>query len=163
VWARAIARKLDPELGRTQHYSYGTETQVGILNSMRDIYTPETLETATPSGGVRVTTSPDSVEQWTGYPTSVSDYSWDSSPRRRTWPGETLIFGDSFTFYALPNLLPIFRHGRFMWIYAVEIPDLLKAMKKADTVVLEVYQTFMPYGHLLTTKAFRQQVRKALG
>ena len=162
VWARAIAKKLDPGLGRVQRYTYGTETAVGILNSMRDIFTPETLETAAPAGRVRSTTAADSVEQWTGYPTSVSDYSWNSRPSRLTWPGRTLIFGDSFTFYALPNLLPLFRHGRFMWIYAVEVPDVLKAIRKADTVVLEVYQTFMPYGHLLTTKALRQQVREAL-
>jgi hypothetical protein len=162
IWAKAIATKLDPRLGRRQHYTYGTETAVGILNSMRDIHTPETLETAMPAVRVRSTISKDSVLPWDGYPQGVTDYAWNSRPAKRTWPGKTLIYGDSFSFYALPNLLPLFRHGRFMWIGAVEVDDVVQAMKEADTVVLEVYQTFIPYGHVLTTKAFRQQVRKAL-
>jgi alginate O-acetyltransferase complex protein AlgJ len=162
IWAKAIAAELDPRLGRRQHYTYGTETAVGILNSMRDIHTPETLETAMPAVRVRSTIAEDSVLPWDGYPQGVTDYAWNSKPARRTWPGRTLIYGDSFTFYALPNLLPLFRHGRFMWIGAVEVDDVVRAIKDSDTIVLEAYQTFMPLGHVLTTKAFRTQVRDAL-
>ncbi|MDX6373024.1 MAG: hypothetical protein QOD98_2012 [Nocardioidaceae bacterium] len=162
IWARAIGAKLDPKLGDRQRYTYGTETQVGLFNSLRGIDTPETLETAMPAGHVHTRTSRSSVMQWAGYPNGVSDYSWDSRPANRTWPGHTLVFGDSFSFYALPNLLPLFRHGRFMWIGTVDVHDVVRAIRHSDTVVFEVYQTFLPLGTVLTTKEFRQQVRAAL-
>ena len=92
----------------------------------------------------------------------MSDYAWNSRPAKLTWPGRTLVFGDSFSHYALPNLVPLFRHGRFMWIGEVELDDVVEAIRDADTVVLEVYQTFLSIGSVLTTKAFRQQVRRAL-
>lgn len=162
IWARAIGARLDPRLGRRQRYHYGSETAVGLLNSMRGIDTPETLETAMPAGRVRSRTAKDSVLPWDGYPQGVTDYAWVSRPARLTWPGRTLVFGDSFSFFALPNLLPLFRHGRFMWIGAVDIEDAVRAIKDSDTVVFEVYQTFLQVGTVLTSPDFRRQVRRAL-
>lgn len=162
IWARAIAAELDPRLGREQRYSYGTETAVGLFNSLRDIEVAETVETAMPAGRVHTRTAKNSVQQWAGYPTGVSDYAWNSRPAKRTWPGRTLVFGDSFSFYALPNLLPLFRHGRWMWLGVVDLDDAAAAIKDADTVILEVYQSFLFIGSDLATQKFRQKVRRAL-
>jgi len=162
IWTRAVASALDPRLGRKQRYSYGTETAVGLFNSLREIDSPETVETAMPAGPVRSRTAKNSVQQWAGYPSGVSDYAWTSKPARLTWPGRTLVFGDSFSFYALPTLLPVFRHGRFMWIGTVDLDDVVAAIKDADTVVLEVYQSFLLIDSDLTSQAFRQKVRRAL-
>ena len=38
--------------------------------------------------------------------------SWVSSPAKLTWPGRTLLLGDSFMWYALENLRPIFQPRR---------------------------------------------------
>lgn len=163
IWTRALASALDPRLGRKQSYTYGTETAVGLFNSLRGIESPETVETAMPAGRVHSRTAKNSVQQWAGYPSGVSDYAWNTKPASRTWPGKTLVFADSFGFYALPNLLPLFRHGRFMWIGTVDLDDVVDAIKDSDTVVLEVYQSFLLIDSDLTSKAFRHKVRRALG
>lgn len=162
VFAKSLAKTLDRRLGRRQQYTLGTETRVGLFNLWLDDETPETLQTALPLTSVRTGTTRRSVEDYTGYPDIVIDHSWKSRPARKTWPGRTLLLGDSMTLFALANMRPIFRHGRFMWVEHVAIEDVVKAIVKADTVVLEVLQTFMPLSQVLVSKSFRRAVGKAL-
>jgi hypothetical protein len=157
IFAKALATRLDPKLGRRQHYDYSHETRVGSLNELRGIQTPETVETATPRHGSRVQT--EGATSWS-YPTIIFDHSWRSAGKQ-VWPGDTLLVGDSYMWFALDNLRPIFKKGRFMWYAHVNQQDLLQAMVKADTVVIDVYQSFLPSTYI-TTDAFRHQVRRTL-
>jgi hypothetical protein len=159
VFAKQLAARLDPRLGHTQRYVYGTETRLGELNRALGIDTPETLETAFPSGGVRVRDA-DDRHAWAGYPSFTFDHSWRSSPPAKTWPGRTLLLGDSFMWYALENLRPIFRHGRFLWI-AMTTSDVARAIKQSDTVVIEVLQLFVP-GTTIANTEFLKRLRRTL-
>ena len=162
VFARAVAGELSAKVARAQRYSYGTETRVGLFNSLRGIDTPELAETAVPAGKVTVRTAKGSVEDWAGYPDLALDHAWDSSPRQRTWPGRTLLLGDSFMMFALESMRPVFRHGRFIWVDHVDRAHVIQAIKQSDTVVIEVLQTFLPLGQPLVDKSFRSAVRRAL-
>jgi hypothetical protein len=162
IFVQELARRLDPALARRQHYVYGTETRVGLLNLVLGNNTPETAETELPADHVRTRTAKNSVEDFTTYPDVVLDHSWVTSPARKTWPGRTLLLGDSFMLFALASMRPVFRQGRFMWVGHVDEDDVIQAIKHSDTVVLEILQTFVPLGSLMVSKEFRQRVKKAL-
>jgi hypothetical protein len=160
-WTRALARHLDPRLARRQHYSFGTSTAVGYLSTIRGVDVPETIPTAVYDGPVRVRTAPDSVDDLDaadGYPV---DHSWVSRPRGKTWPGHTLLVGDSFTLLALDQLRPLFARGRYLWTGNVPEQAVADAIAGSDTVVLEVVQ-FFAAGNPLATKSLRTLVRRAL-
>jgi hypothetical protein len=160
IFAEQVAARLSPELASYQRFRAGKETMLGVLNAMLEIWVKETAEAAYPDNGVRVRTAPGSTH-WNGMPSVVLDHSWNSKPTRKTWPGHTLLIGDSFMMHALENFRPMFRHGRFMWVGHVELDDIVSAIAAADTVVIEIYQTGVtptPIGKM----AFRHQVRTAL-
>jgi hypothetical protein len=48
-----------------------------------------------------------------------------------------------------------------MWFSHVALQDVVKAIKKSDTVVLEVFELFAP-GTILSTKDFQAELRQAL-
>ena len=100
------------------------------------------------------------AKDWS-YPAITFDHSWSSRPVRHTWPGRTLLLGDSFLWYALENLRPVFGHGRFLWSGHVDDSVVLSAIKRADTVVIEGYQLLLPFTPMLS-ESFRSQVRKVL-
>jgi alginate O-acetyltransferase complex protein AlgJ len=160
VFARALATHLTPRLGQQQRYTYGTETRLGILNLALGVDAPETLETAAPAGRVKVRTAKGAAD-WGGYPEFTFEHAWDSAPANRTWPGRTLLLGDSFMWYALENLRPVFRHGHFVWIDHTGT-DVPQAIKSSDTVVIELLQLFLPTSSILTP-AFRRTVARELG
>ncbi len=159
VLAKTLATHLSPRLGRQQRYTYGEESRTGALNLAQGVDAPETLQTATPAGRVKVRTAKGAAD-WGGYPEFTFDHAWDSAPAARTWPGRTLLLGDSFMWYALESLRPVFRHGHFVWIdhSGTDVP---KAIKDSDTVVLEVLQLFLPTSSILTP-AFRRAVAREL-
>jgi hypothetical protein len=160
VFAKALAKRLDPKLGKRQRYRYGTEQWNGMLNEMRGIEDPETSETAFPKVKVKVRTKRGS-DPYPGYPAGVYDHSWKSSPAKRTYPGKTLVMGDSFSMLALENLRPLFRDGRWIWHFESRPRDVIDAIVDADTVVIEVYQLYTP-GLTFTTPEFLAKLRKAL-
>jgi hypothetical protein len=160
VYARALARRLDPRLGKQQRYHYGTETHLGGLNVIRGIFTPEVSPTATPTHTRRVRTTP-GTPAWAGYPELTYDHSWDTRPAHRTYPGRTLLLGDSFMMFALDNLRPLFRHGHWMWFDHSPRDAMIAAIKHSDTVILEPYQNFAVVQDL-SGPAFLGALRKAL-
>ncbi len=160
LFAKQLAQMLNPRLARIQRTTFGTETGVGALNLIRGVNTEETLERAFPATKVKVTPRPTDTP-WTGYPELVFEHSWDTKPARKTWPGHTLIIGDSFSMFGLASLRPVFRHGRWMWFSHVALQDLVKAIKQSDTVVIEVYELFVP-GTIVSTRAFQRELRQAL-
>ena len=86
VFVKALADRLDPKLGRRQHYTYGTEVGLGMLNAQRGDSTTETLETAFPDTAVKVR-SGRGCDEWAGYPTLIYDTCWNSSTREEDLAG----------------------------------------------------------------------------
>jgi hypothetical protein len=71
------------------------------------------------------------------------DISWSNRPARKTWPGRTLLLGDSFTYLGMESLVPLFRQARFMWLGHVNNVDIVRAVTESDTVVIEVAQRYV--------------------
>lgn len=157
-WALALADDLDPRLARRQHYRDVTQAHYGFLNHLLDDPTVETGPTVEYAGGVRVQTAKGSP-----FPmgSQGSDMSWRSTPARKTWPGRTLMLGDSFTMVGLGLLAPLFRHGRFLWNKDHNEKVIADAVAASDTVVIEVYQTFL-YGSPLGSVALLKAVKREL-
>jgi hypothetical protein len=154
VFTKALATRLSPKLGKVQRYRKGSLTQFGGLNALLHIPDEETAETATVRGGEEVTPRKVAAAQ-------IFDNSWQTNRHRQTWPGRTLVIGDSMMSAALYNLRPIFARGRFMWLGHVTTADLAKAIAKADTVIFETIQIFVPVVDIGTAE-FRGQVKHAL-
>jgi hypothetical protein len=153
-FTRALAGRLDPRLARRQTYRHGTLTAIGGLNALLHDPTAETVPTAEPGRNVKV--SPRTVA-----PTKAFDTTWRTRPAHRAWPGRTLAVGDSMMAVSLTTLRAVFQRGRFMWLGHVETSDIARAIARADTVVLETVQLFVPVNDLAKPQFYRQ-VRRAL-
>lgn len=160
-WVRVLAQELDPRIARQQRYVSSTLTAVGYLNTILGNHTPETVPDVVYAGKVKVKTAPGSAYELDPGGVLAMDHSWNSAPASRTWPGHTLLLGDSFSLVGLPVLRPLFRHGRYLWVGNVAPEDIARAIADSDTVVMEVVQFFM-FGHLLGQSSFRKLVKKEL-
>jgi hypothetical protein len=158
-FAKTLATRLDPRLGRLQKYRYGTETRLGLLNGYAGRSELETVPTARPGGRVDVRDA--GGFSWSGYPEFTFENAWVSSPKRHTWPGRTLVLGDSFAWYALENLRPLFRRGHFLWFSHAVDKEILRSIERADTVVIEIYQLVTPRTPI-TRPAFLRKLAKVL-
>ena len=160
-WGQSLAKALDPRVARLQRYRAGTRTHVpdiAFLIGQQDVY--ETAPARLTKTRVRVSPARGSVaydvETLTGY-----DLSWQTSPVSRTWPGRTLLLGDSFTYVGMESLMPLFQHGRFMWIGHTGTDAMIQAVIESDTVVVEVVQRYVP-SSLVTKPATQLQLALAL-
>jgi hypothetical protein len=159
IYTKQLAKRLDPAIGARQRYQAGPDQSgVGAMTAAQGDDTPETVPSLVPRTTVEVTPLPGTPEL--GSATYIAEHEWRSSPARLTYPGRTLVIGDSFGLMALANLRPVLRRGHFMW---ADNPyrKLAAGIRKADTVVIEIAHLFVgvtPLG----TKAFRTAVRKAL-
>jgi hypothetical protein len=161
IWAKKLAAALSPKLAKQQKYVASTRTRVGDLAQIQSSdAAPETEPALLPANGVTVTTDPGSD----GYdPTQLVslDHSWTSSPARKTWPGHTLLIGDSFSYLGLDPERVLFHKGRFLWQGLNPVATELSAIRTADTVVIEVVERFVS-ATPIATRAFRDAVRQAL-
>jgi hypothetical protein len=158
TWVDALAAHLDPELAARQTSRKGKETIETDVSFLGVI--PETRET----GPATYSTTPVKVVAHPAYDSGrvVSlEHTWTSRPASRAWPGRTLLIGDSFTYRALDNLMPLFAHGRFLWYGQEGVPSISDGIVKADTVVIAIVQRWVPISPLTTT-AFRREVTEAL-
>ena len=159
VYARALATELDPELGSRQRYVRGPR-QTGLWPMAAQLgLPPEKVPTVRPAVPVKVTELEGTLD--VAFDEYVFTHTWRTQPAARTWPGRTLLLGDSFTFGGLRNLRPLFQRGRYLWIGHVDQAEINKAVVKADTVVIEVAQLLMTTSPL-TEDSFRRTVRQAL-
>ena len=160
TWAEDVAQQLSPKLAQRQSYRRDTESlhvNLSFLGMDGDIV--ETSRGRATTTKVRVTPKPDSGVFDPEVPSPT--VGWRASPRQRTWPGHTLLLGDSFTYRALDPLMHLFRNGDFLWLGLVPAPDLVDAIANADTVVIEVVQRYVP-GSILGMKPMLEDLRKAL-
>jgi hypothetical protein len=163
VFALALADRLSPKVAQLQSYRYGTEQRVGILNYFVGNMVLETAETATPTTKVTTRTAGTSTDQvWSGYPQITYDYTWNTRPVRRTVPGDTVILGDSFSMFALDSLMPLFQRGRYLWRGNIPEKVEFQAVKRSDTVVIEVAQVLAALGSPLADPGYRKRLQKAL-
>ena len=157
-YALELAQALDPALARRQRYRKATQTQVGYLNYIRGIQTPESVRSVRYAGKVTVHTAKDSP--WP-MGSSHTDMRWRSTPASKTWPGHTLLLADSFTVVGLDSLAPLFRSGRFLWNNNFPDQVVAKAVAHADTVVIEVVQ-WLVHGSSLGSVSLRKAVKREL-
>ena len=160
-YAKTVAKRLDPQLAKRQTYRTGHETIETDLSFLGII--PETFET----GPAQFPTTPVTVEAVPGSVVYNPDvvispvHEWTTSPPGATWPGRTLLIGDSFTYRGLDGLMPLFEHGEFLWVGQPGVPSVVDGIVAADTVVIEVVQRWLPISPLVR-KPFKVQVRRAL-
>lgn len=160
TFARELARRLDPKVAILQRYRAAEETisvdfnAIGLLDGVQ-----ETGPAKFPTTRVRTRPTHGSVAF---DPVNVSPYlQWANRPARRTVAGTTLIVGDSFAYRAMPSLLPLFEHGRFIWPAPHNLDLIARAIKKSDTVVLEVVQRYLPSSAVVSV-ALRRAVADEL-
>ena len=159
-WAHALARTLDGQLAKKQSYRPDTESLEVDLSFLGLV--GQIIETAVG----RATTTKVNVLPKPGTNTFDPNVpsptvAWSSKPKQRTWPGHTLLLGDSFTYWSMNPLMPLFRHGQFLWIGITPVKTIVKSIVASDTVVIEVVQRYVT-GSVLATKPFRRAVHKGL-
>jgi hypothetical protein len=161
VAAEQVARRLSPKVAALQHYRPTERTHRGDLSYYVPGKGAETAPARVPRNGV-VTRPGAGSPAYDPTLTSVyTDLSWVSSPRAKTYPGDTLLLGDSFTYVSFEAMSNVFRKGRFIWTGTQSDDAVVAAIKQADTVVLSVVQRFAPITPLISP-AFQDQVRTAL-
>ena len=160
VYTKRLAAALRKSVGARQRYKPGpAQTAVGAMTTYLGDDTPETVKSLVPRTKVVVRPRPGTTP--IGVSTYVREHEWRSSPKKLTYPGRTVIIGDSFGYIALTNLRPIFRRGQFLWADNTA-SVMANAIKKSNTVVIELAHLFSAVSPL-GTKAYRTAVRKALG
>jgi alginate O-acetyltransferase complex protein AlgJ len=148
-WGHAVARRLDPAVAASQRYKETERTHIPdiafVVGNMSIHESEEARATVTKVRSRPTSGSPKyNVEALSGF-----DLSWTSRPKRgfkpraKTWPGHTLLLGDSFTYVGMESLIPLFRHGRYMWTGHVDTDDLIDAVAASDPVVIEVAQRYV--------------------
>jgi hypothetical protein len=164
VYAKELAKKLSPRVGRAQKYTATKRTMVGDLYGTLGLNTPETADALLPSNGVKVRTAPGSQDFHPDayYPVSYTT-SWTSTPKRKTWPGKTLLVGDSFTLRGLESLRPVFHRGTFLWTQPWMIQKIAKAIPGHDTIVFESAQMFVAFSILARPDMLRAVKRELRG
>lgn len=147
-WGQAVAQRLDPAIAKIQRYRKTTRRHIPdiayVLGNMSTHEKEQARATVTKVRSRADAGSPGyNVETLTGF-----DLRWSSLPKKKVWPGHTLLLGDSFTYLGMESLIPLFRHGRFMWTGHVDNGDLIQAVTQSDTVVIEVAQRYVPTSQL---------------
>lgn len=147
VWVKRLAQRLSPRIARAQKWRPSTASYWGLFNQYRDMSDLETEPALVPGPGVRVISTKGVVPGPAIPPPSVlvhtdeiKDLRWVTKTRRPTWPGHTLLIGDSFTFAGLQLMRPLFQRGEFLWFHVNDPATIAQAVLKSRTVVLELVQ-----------------------
>jgi hypothetical protein len=64
-------------------------------------------------------------------------------------------------YLALESIRPLFQRGRFLWIGDRSVPTIIDEIVRADTVVIEIVQRYMP-DSVLTAKKTQRRIAAAL-
>jgi hypothetical protein len=142
VYAKEVARHLSRRLAHAQRYVSTQRTKLGDLEVFLADAMVETAPARLPANGVTTRAAHGSATFDPSYTSIYMDLSWTSTPARKTWPGRTLLLGDSFTYTALEPLMNLFHRGRFMWLGYNDIDEIVRAISRADTVVIAAVQRF---------------------
>ena len=148
TYARLLAEKLDADAAEdVRVVRRGSVTRLGDLARLAGLTFTETVPQAQVQTGARsrfldTTTTYDTQPDWS------SPHRWKSvGGTHAPITGHTVLIGDSFTYYALPNLMPLFDDAEFFWGGVLTpIPNIMAGIAAADTVVIEVAERYVgPY------------------
>jgi alginate O-acetyltransferase complex protein AlgJ len=161
MYAQALAAHLDPALSRRLRLKPERVTKVGDLVKLIGLSSTESVASATLSTGGTVFQDPKTAN----YDPMRAVYQpekWITSPGKGLVQGRTLLLGDSFTYFALASLRPMFTHGTFFWSGTVPEGQLISEIKSSDSVVIEVVERYVT-GSLYVQPPFQERVSAALG
>jgi alginate O-acetyltransferase complex protein AlgJ len=162
VFSKALAEHFGPRLGARVTTTPETITKTADLNILLGLTAKETPPSLKVSTGTTVTPQPGWVA-YSPYKDLYGKERWTTRPAAGLVPGKSVIVGDSFAYYALGNLRPLFADGTFLWTGHVSETDIVNAIVASDTVVLEIAQRNLATSHIFASARFRQKVAAALG
>ncbi|WP_341350858.1 hypothetical protein [Nocardioides convexus] len=161
VLARRLAERLDPALAARLEVRKGQRSKTGDLTLLAGLDFDEEAASADVSAGGEVRESAGS-DHWDEGTPVYGTHRWTTAPSAGLVPGRTALVGDSFTYFALGNLRPLFAEGEFLWIaHPVAQAQIVAGIVDADTVVLETVQRSLTRS-LLVSDTFYLAVKKAL-
>lgn len=148
TYAQALAAKLDPALADRITVERDTRTQVSDLNDLIGLTAWETAPSAQLSTGAPAVPTADS-ETYDYYQPYGGVQKW-LTDTDGALPGKTTLIGDSFTYYSLENLRPLFADGQFLWDRNTEDDqDFIEAIIASDTVIISTAQRNVTANKLL--------------
>lgn len=164
LFATAIAQQLDPDVATTLEL---TDT---VVRRRGDLFEMVGLPFAEQAPGVVLGTGGEVAEVGDSsrfdpdrdvYPMNK----WRTGPAGTRIQGRSLLIGDSFTYYALDVLRPLFAEGTFFWTgKSGPTSSLLDQIEAADTVVIEsVQRQVADPGGVLESEKFRKLLAQRLG
>ena len=162
VYARALAEHLDPALARRIRLHPDHLTKVGDLAALLGLTSKETPQSTRLSTGGTVRPDP-RLEQFDPLQARYGMQRWTTRPAAGLIQGDTLIVGDSFAYFGIANLRPLFADGTFVWIGRIQEKDLIAEVLASDTVILEMVQRNLGMAHPLLRPAFQDKLAAALG
>jgi alginate O-acetyltransferase complex protein AlgJ len=161
ILARALADRLEPGLGDRARVRTTSRTQTGDLIRLVGLDSRETAPAALVEVGGQVRETSDS-DHFDPARAVYGVHRWTTGPGSGPIPGRTVLVGDSFTYFALDNLRPLFAEGEFLWFgHGTSEQQAIDAIVGADTVVLEVVQREL-VGHKLISPGLYRKLRAAL-
>ncbi|MEV6287380.1 hypothetical protein [Kribbella sp. NPDC051770] len=159
VFAKALAEKLGLQARLTTTPDQVTKTaDLNVLLGLTATETPPSLQVST---GTTVTPQP-GYAAFDATKVLYGVEKWKTTPATGLVGGKSVLIGDSFSYFALGNLRPLFADGTFLWTGHVSEEELIAGIKEADTVVIQLVQRSLTPGHVFATKAFRDKVAAAL-
>ena len=88
---------------------------------------------------------------------------WTTTPAAGLVQGRTALVGDSFTYFALGNLRPLFAEGEFFWVgQPASTEDIVDGILASDNVVISVAQRNVARNLLITEYFYVSLVRALL-
>lgn len=161
IYAQAVAERLDPDLASRIKITPGEMKRVGDLTKMLGLSTKETGESATLTAGGKVVPDP-KLDQFDPYKVLYGKEKWTTKPSTGLIQGDTVILGDSFTYYALGTLRPLFANGTFLWTGHFTHAEVIATIKKSDTVVIQLVERSLSEQHTFAHPDFQKKVAAAL-
>lgn len=163
-YAQKIAQALDPDVAEGIELSDTAVRRQGDLFRMVGLPFEESATGAELSTGGEVSELPGSSR----FDRDREHYGlnmWRTGPGGRQIQGKSLLIGDSFTYFSLDVLRPLFTEGSFFWINKSGNRDrLIDQIEAADTVVLERVQRLVSGSSgLLKSEKFLRSLARRLG
>jgi len=159
--AHGVADKLGVGLDNRIELRRTERTKTGDLTTLAGLTFEETAPATVVDTGARVRETAESDAYDPKTPV-YGVHRWTAAPGKGLVQGRSLLVGDSFTYFALDNLRPLFTRGEFLWLAHPATPEqIIDGIVRSDTVVLELVQRNMVSSEL-AQPAFYNQLRKAL-
>lgn len=159
--ARRLAGRLDPALAERLRTTEGERSRTGDLTLLAGLDFDETAPSADVGTDAVVEETADSDHFDEGAPV-YGTHRWTTTPGTGLVKGRTMLVGDSFTYFALGNLRPLFAAGEFLWMgHPSTRQDVIEGIVAADTVVLSTVQRNITR-NMFTSAGFERDLAEAL-